>query len=160
MSRIVNAGAEAGIEFKFDTMQPGNTFDAHRLVHLAQGARHPGRGRRNGSCTPTFFEGEADRHARSARARSRVEAGLDATRCANVLDGDAFAEEVRIDERVAQSLGVTGVPFFLIDDAYGVPGAQDPEVFLNVLRRAWARPIATSRSSRRGDVCDDGACDI
>jgi predicted DsbA family dithiol-disulfide isomerase len=80
----------------------------------------------------------------------------------NVLNGDAYAEDVRVDERVAHSLGVSGVPFFLIDDAYGVPGAQEPLVYLNLLRRAWAEThreieiVATP-----GEACADGdACEI
>ena len=54
-----------------------------------------------------------------------------------MLDGDAFGDDVRSDERVAHALGFTGVPFFLIDETYGIPGAQEPDVFLTMLRRAW-----------------------
>jgi predicted DsbA family dithiol-disulfide isomerase len=158
ISRIVNAGAEVGIDFKFDTMRPGNTFDAHRLVHLAK-ERGMQDAVKERFLAANFFEGEPiGRH--DVLARLAVEAGLDADDVRNVLAGDAYAEAVRVDERVAQSLGVTGVPFFLIDDAYGVPGAQDPMVFLNLLNRAWAETHRDVEIVAGGDVCDDESCEI
>ena len=158
ISRIVNAGAEAGIEFNFEKIRPGNTFDAHRLVHLGKARGIQGAVKER-LLRATFFEGEAI-GTREVLERVGVEAGLDAADVRNVLDGDAFAEEVRIDERVAHSLGVTGVPFFLIDDAYGVPGAQDPSVYLNLLRRAWAETHRDIEVLPGGDVCDDGVCEV
>ncbi len=150
ISRIVSAGAEAGVAFKFGSMRPGNTFDAHRLVHLgaARGVQGAVKER---FLQATFFEGRPI-GTRDALACLAVEAGLDAAEVAEVLDGDAYAEQVRIDERVATSLGVTGVPFFLIDDTYGVPGAQDPSVYLNLLRRAWGETHASADrdAPRRG----------
>ena len=90
-----------------------------------------------------------------------MEAGLDVDDVAEVLDSDAYAEEVRVDERVAQSLGVTGVPFFLVDDAYGIPGAQEPSVFLAILRRAWGETHRDIEVVASGDVCaDDEVCEI
>ncbi len=159
MSRIVNAGAEVGIDFKFETMRPGNTFDAHRLVHLGKARGIQGAVKER-FLQATFFEGEAI-GTPEVLERLAVEAGLDAVDVRNVLTSDAFAEEVRVDERVAQSLGVTGVPFFLIDDAYGVPGAQEPSVYLNLLRRAWAETHRSIEVVAGGDACADGdACEI
>jgi predicted DsbA family dithiol-disulfide isomerase len=160
ISRIINAGSEAGIDFKFEQMRPGNTFDAHRLVHLAKvrGIQNQVKER---FLEANFFEGEPIGR-RDALERLAAEAGLDAAEVAAVLDSDQYAEEVRVDERVAQSIGITGVPFFLIDDAYGIPGAQEPQVFLNVLRRAWGD---THRDveivAAQGEVCDDDeVCEI
>jgi predicted DsbA family dithiol-disulfide isomerase len=159
MARMVNAGAEAGIEFKFETMRPGNTFDAHRLVHLGKARGIQGAVKER-FLRATFFEGEAI-GTRDVLVRLAVDAGLDADDVRNVLDSDAFAEDVRVDERVAHGLGVTGVPFFLIDDAYGVPGAQEPMVYLNLLRRAWAETHREIQvMAPPGDACDDEICDI
>ncbi|MEY2399274.1 MAG: hypothetical protein QOJ00_2448, partial [Actinomycetota bacterium] len=103
MSRIVSVGAEAGIEFKFDYMQPGNTFNAHRLLHLAKahGVQDELKGR---LLHATFFEGQAT-GTRDVLEKLAVEVGLDAEAVADLLDGDAFADAVRTDERVAQALG-------------------------------------------------------
>ena len=135
MSRIINAGADAGIEFRFDVMRPGNTFDAHRLIHLGR-SHGLGAAVKDRFLRATFREGEAI-GTREALERLAVEAGLPGDEVASTLDGDAFAEDVRNDERVAQSIGVTGVPFFLIDETYAIPGAQEPSVYLTLLQRAW-----------------------
>ena len=67
-----------------------------------------------------------------------VEAGLDADEARAVLaDEDAYADEVRADEREAAELGATGVPFFVLDRRYGVSGGQPAEVFTQALEQAW-----------------------
>lgn len=159
MSRIISVGADAGIEFKFDSMRPGNTFDAHRLLHFARehGLQNELKER---LLNATFFEGEpTGTHA--VLQRLAVATGLDAAEVAAVLDGDRYGEAVRSDERVANALGVTGVPFFLIDDSYGIPGAQDPDVYLTILNRAWGdthRGVQIVAAD--GAVCADEVCDI
>ena len=159
MARIVNVGAQAGIDFKFDSMRPGNTFNAHRLLHFAKLQNRQDELKER-LLNATFFEGRAT-GTRDVLLEVAVEAGLDKDEAAEVLDGDAFAADVRSDERVAQALGVTGVPFFLVDETYGIPGAQDPEVFLNILNRAWGeshRQVQIVASE--GAVCDDDVCEI
>ena len=64
-------------------------------------------------------------------------AGLDTA--PDVIDGDAYAEEVRQDELQARELGVSGVPFFVFDMALGVSGAQPTEMFASALQQAWDR---------------------
>jgi len=71
-----------------------------------------------------------------------------------VLDSDAYADAVRADEADAARLGVTGVPFFVVDGRYAVPGAQPPEVMLQVLDRCWQDRVAEA-----GDHAADGVGD-
>jgi predicted DsbA family dithiol-disulfide isomerase len=74
-----------------------------------------------------------------------VGVGLDPGRVGALLESDLFGLEVRADEAEARALGCSGVPFFVIDRAFAVPGAQDVDTFLITLRRAWTRshPIET-----------------
>jgi len=65
------------------------------------------------------------------------EVGIDAEQARTTLDSDAYAEDVRADEREATELGITGVPFFVINRRYGVSGAQSPEVMLEALAVGW-----------------------
>jgi predicted DsbA family dithiol-disulfide isomerase len=65
------------------------------------------------------------------------EIGLSGKAVKQMLDSDELADEVRYDERQARELGINGVPFFVINDRYGVSGAQQPEVFLQTLEKAW-----------------------
>lgn len=159
MARIVGVGAEAGIDFKFDTMRPGNTFNAHRLLHLAKQ-----RGRQDALKEALFLATFTDCEpigTSDALEAIAVGAGLDRDEVREVLASDLYAADVRVDERVAQSLGVTGVPFFLVDEAYGIPGAQDPQIYRNILDRAWGE---THRGveivAANGDACDDDVCDL
>jgi predicted DsbA family dithiol-disulfide isomerase len=69
--------------------------------------------------------------------------GLDPDEVAATLHSDAFEEEVVADENQAYALGVSGVPFFVIDRRYGLSGAQPPEVLLQVLARAAAEPLSS-----------------
>jgi predicted DsbA family dithiol-disulfide isomerase len=136
-AQLAGLGREVGLVFDFDRVRPANTFDAHRLAQSARGtvgedALHQGLFR------AYFTEGLvlSDHEVLRAVASS---AGLDEGVTEKVLAGDLCAREVRLDEAAAQELDVTGVPFFLINGAWPIPGAQDVETLLIVLRRAWSR---------------------
>jgi predicted DsbA family dithiol-disulfide isomerase len=135
--RLTAAGAAEGIDLRFDLAVRGNTFDAHRLVHEAASV---GSGDRmvERLMRAYFTEGLAVAD-REVLARLAGEVGLDAVAVGSMLATDRWAAEVRADEERATDLGVTGVPFFLIDGRFGVPGAQDPDTMLRVLERARTR---------------------
>jgi predicted DsbA family dithiol-disulfide isomerase len=136
IARLVDAGGGEDIDMRFDLSRPGNTFDAHRLLHLA--ASHGVQGAlKERLMRATFSEGEPIGDPAALR-RLASEVGLDDDEVAAVLDGDAFALEVRADERRALELGISGVPFFVIDGRYGVSGAQSPDVLLDALQQAWS----------------------
>lgn len=134
-ARLTAVAAEAGLDFRFDRAQSGNSFDAHRLLHLAAEV-----GRQN-DLKDRFFrayftEGEAIGEPETLR-RLAVDVGLDLGEVDRVLAGDAFADAVRADEAEAVALGVSGVPFFVVDRRFGVSGAQSADLLLDVLRQAW-----------------------
>ena len=132
---VAARGAEVGLDFRFDQARSGNTFDAHRLLHLAkaEGRQDDLKGR---LFDAYFTEGEAIGDPHTLR-RLAVEAGLDATAVDELLASDRFAAEVRADEAEARSLQVSGVPFFVIDRRYGVSGAQPAATLLSALQQAW-----------------------
>ena len=82
-----------------------------------------------------FTEGEAVGDPATLQ-RLAAEVGLDDASVRDVLGGDRFAADVRADESRAHAFGVSGVPFFAIDERYGVSGAQTPDVLLEALRQA------------------------
>jgi len=133
---ITEAGREAGLDLRLAATQGGNTFDAHRLLHLA--AAHGRAGDlKERLLRAHFTEGEPIGDA-AVLARLAGDVGLPAAEVDDVLGGDRYADAVRADERLARDLGAGAVPFFVIDETYGVAGAQPSEVFLNVLERAWS----------------------
>jgi len=133
--QMTELAAEVGLEYHLDRVQIGNTFDAHRLIHLAD---HEGKaGEMKERLLRAYFtEGTAISDP-ATLAELASEIGLDAVRVAEVIDGDEFGVEVRADETRAQELGSTGVPFFVFDGRLGVPGAQPSDVLLRLLNRAW-----------------------
>ncbi|HET6794820.1 MAG TPA: DsbA family oxidoreductase [Acidimicrobiales bacterium] len=137
LARITDAGAEAGLELHLERARPGNTFDAHRLLHMAraEGCQAAVEDR---FMRAYLSEGAAigERPVLTALA---VEAGLDRVRVEEVLEGDEFAEAVRADEEEAAERDITGVPHFLLGGRFGVPGAQSPDTLLAMLGRAWDR---------------------
>jgi predicted DsbA family dithiol-disulfide isomerase len=130
-------GREVGLEFDFDRVRLGNTFDAHRLAQAARGTADED-ALLQGLFRAYFTDGRLLSDHGVLRAIAAA-AGLDEGLTEKVLDGEIYAREVRLDEAAAQELEVTGVPFFLIDGAWPIPGAQDVETLLIVLRRAWSR---------------------
>jgi predicted DsbA family dithiol-disulfide isomerase len=133
---LVELAAAEGLEFDFSCVRPGNTFDAHRLLHAARrvGLQDALKER---LFTAYFSEGEAIGN-REVLVRLAVEVGMDEDAARGVLETDRFADEVRADEQEAAALGVTGVPFFVVDGRFAIPGAQDTDTFRRVLERAWA----------------------
>jgi predicted DsbA family dithiol-disulfide isomerase len=130
-------GREAGLTFDFDRVQLANTFDAHRLAQSVRGTDGEDALLR-GLFRAYFSEGLLLSDHDVLRGIA-AEAGLDEAVSGKVLGGDLYAREVRLDEAAAEELDVTGVPFFLVNGAWPIPGAQDVETLVIVLRRAWAR---------------------
>jgi predicted DsbA family dithiol-disulfide isomerase len=132
---VVRAAAGEGLEFRLDIARPGNTFDAHRLIHLA--AAHGKQAAMKERLMAAYFtEGKAIGD-RVSLLELAVEVGIDRERARSVLESDEFAVEVRAEEREASELGINGVPFFVIDRRFGVSGAQPPEAMLEALDTAW-----------------------
>ena len=127
-ANLARVAAEDGLELNFDRVRGGNTFDAHRLVHHA--AAHDVQAAVVERLMRAYFtDGEAIGDP-AVLERLAADAGLPA------VDGDAYAEAVREDERAAAELGIHAVPCFVVDRRLAVSGAQPPEVLAELLRRA------------------------
>jgi len=153
--RMTDAAAGDGLEFRFDRARAGNTFDAHRLIHLA--AAHGAQDAMKERLMRAYLtEGEPIGDP-EALERLALDAGLPADEVRELLGGDRFAADVREDERTAAALGVHAVPFFVVDRAMGAAGAQPPEVLGELLRRGWAArapiPVVTG-----GEACGPDGC--
>jgi predicted DsbA family dithiol-disulfide isomerase len=84
-----------------------------------------------------FTDGEAIAD-RETLARLAGEVGLDTAEVGDMLASDAYADDVRVDEARAGQLGITGVPFFAIDEKFGISGAQSAKVITDALMQAFA----------------------
>ena len=150
IGHMTDVAAAEGLDFHFERVQSGNTFDAHRLLHLAfeRGKQDALKER---LLRAYFTEGEAIGEPETL-IRLASEVGLDTDEVAATLAGDSFTREVRADEDQARRLGITGVPFFVLDGRYGVSGAQPAEVLVQVLERV------SSAGASSVDLEDGAAC--
>jgi predicted DsbA family dithiol-disulfide isomerase len=162
--RVTRIADEVGLSYRLDIAKPGNTFDAHRVLHLAADRGVQGDLKeRLLAAYQSNGEAIADH---GTLVRAAVAAGLDEPEVRAVLDGDAYGDEVREDEREARSLGITGVPFFVLDRKYAVSGAQPSDVLLRALEQAWAdrsplRVVAgAADGGDGGDACGPDGCEL
>ena len=135
--RITDLAGAEGLDYHLERARSGRSFDAHRLLHLAneRGVQDAVKER----LLAGYLQEGVAIGVSSELAPLAVSAGLDAGEVEAVLSGDAYGEAVRADEARALELGITGVPFFVVDGRFAIPGAQDPETILSVLERAWRR---------------------
>jgi predicted DsbA family dithiol-disulfide isomerase len=159
-ARMTNAAADEGLTFRLNDTKVQNTFDAHRLLHYASSI----------GAHEALHERLFAAYLGEARALGDTdtlvaiagEAGLDTVAVRTMLATEAFAEAVRDDEEEAHALGVSGVPFFVLDRKYGVSGAQSAEVLHAALQQAWdAHTPAVQRIGGNDAAdCSDGSCAV
>jgi predicted DsbA family dithiol-disulfide isomerase len=152
---MTKAAAEDGLNFRFDLSRAGNTFDAHRLTHLA--AAHERQDAMKERLMRAYLtEGELiSDHETLARLAAEVELPADEVR--ELLATERYAEDVREDERAAMSMGINAVPFFVVDRALGASGAHPPEALRELLERGWEQrsPLAMVAE---GEACGPDGC--
>jgi len=151
---VSDTAAKDGLHFELAKSRSGNTFDGHRVLHLAAA-----KGLQD-AVKERFFrgymsEGEAiGEH--EVLVRLAADAGLDADEVRAVLASDRYASDVRAEEDAARRLGIQGVPFFVFAGKHAVSGAQPADVILRVLEQAWEglpEPVLAD-----GAVCGPEGC--
>jgi predicted DsbA family dithiol-disulfide isomerase len=136
-ARIRERGAAVGFSFG-PRNHVWNTFDAHRMLHWAG---LEGRALEFKRALLRAYHGEGrNPGAKDVLVDLAGEVGLDSARAKQILEGDEFKSEVRERERYWREKGVSGVPLVVVNDSYGIEGAQMPEDYERALRR-----IALSR---------------
>lgn len=156
IARMTDVARGDGLAFEFDRIRPGNTFDAHRLIHLA-GERGIQDAVKERFLLAYMTEGEPIGDTETL-ARLAAEAGLDGEEVRGVLASDTCARDVRADEREARELGIDGVPFFLLGARLAVSGAQSADLLLRALNQAWGEVEARPVLFEEGAACGPGGC--
>ncbi|GIO87370.1 DSBA oxidoreductase [Paenibacillus faecis] len=134
--RVAEQAEQEGLVYRFATMIPTNTFDAHRLTQYAkkQGKMAEISERLfKAYFTDSLHIGDTETLIFLAHG-----VGLNGEEVSDLLKSDDYGEQVRADERLAGELGIRAVPCFVLDGKYAVTGAQPTEVFLNTLEQVWA----------------------
>jgi predicted DsbA family dithiol-disulfide isomerase len=141
--RVSDIAAGVGLRYDLAAAHPANTFDAHRLLHFA--AANGRQAELKERLMRAYFTEGRRIGDHGVLAELAADVGLDQKAAAAMLAGDDYAEDVRADVALARDFGANGVPFFVFDRRYGVSGAQETDVFRQVLDQVWAErePIVT-----------------
>ena len=140
LSQVTEIAASVGLHYDFDKLQHTKTLKAHELLHFAktQGRQLAMKER----LLAAYFE--EGKHV--GRIDDLVdlagEVGLDRAETRHLLETGEFAPDVEADFAQAVAYGIQGVPFFVVNSRYGISGAQDPAVFVDVLQQAAADAVA------------------
>jgi predicted DsbA family dithiol-disulfide isomerase len=156
IERVTAIAAEEGMTWRHDESLRVGTIDAHRLLHAAGDQR----GELKEALLHAYFAEAQNVADHETLTRIATEAGLDEVLVKEVLTTDQYAAEVEADVRQAAAYGATGVPFFVIDEKFGISGAQPAETFLQVLDRAWADAHPTLEVVGGEDACGPDGCPI
>lgn len=152
--QMAEQAAEVGLDFQWDKVVGGNSYAAHRLHHYA---RSVGREQEflDRLMRGWYTEGESIGDHETL-LRLGVEAGLEESGVRQVLESDDFGQEVRTDLALASQIGISSVPTFVLDQKYGVSGAQGVESILKAVRYAW--DDQGNRPEPVGGGCAGGCC--
>jgi predicted DsbA family dithiol-disulfide isomerase len=133
--QVTDMAANAGLLIDFDHNKPANTFDAHRLIHLAK--KYHCQNEIEEKLFEAHFSLSKDIANHAELLSIAGEVGIDVEEAQQVLNSDAYADEVRKDINESKQLGIRGVPFFVIDRKYGISGAQPSKVFMDALNKGF-----------------------
>ena len=156
---VTQVAKEVGLDFNFDKAVVANSFNAHRLIQFAK-VHQKGNEVEEALFKSHFIEAKNIDDTDTLVAIG-MSIGLEEKEVKEVLASDAYSKEVRRDEMQAQKMGIGGVPFFVLNNKYGVSGAQSPETFLEVLEESWKDFEATNEPLiiKQGESCAaDGEC--
>lgn len=132
-NNISEQAKTVGLDYDFENMKPGNTFDAHRLVKLAE-TENLGGVVAESLLRANFIDAKEVGKI-EVLLQIAVDAGISQERAKEMLESDEFAEDVKADITEARQVGVQGVPFFVINRKYAISGAQPAETFGEALQK-------------------------
>jgi len=158
---MTETAKQAELDYQFDKAIPANSFNAHRLSHLA--ARHQLQDQVEEKLFAAYFTEGKNIDNTETLVGLGVDAGLSEKEIRDMLSSNQFADEVRLDIDEANQIGVNGVPFFVFDRKYAVSGAQGSDVFLSALEKSWTEFSNTSlkvvSQKADGETCStEGNC--
>jgi predicted DsbA family dithiol-disulfide isomerase len=159
IDQLVETARGEGITLDFARIRPGNTFDAHRLLHLAHA--HGLQSELKERLLRAYLsEGRAIGEPETLLSAAS-DVGLDVDAAQALLATDQYAADVRRDQAEARALGIQGVPCFVLAQRHAVEGAQPAAHMRLALERAYAElPALTSLQVQDGAVCGPDGCEV
>ena len=161
LDNMTQNAKNAGLDFHFEKAISANSFNAHRLLHLAK--KYQLANDLEELLFKAYLTEGKNINDNSTLKELGVSVGLNAVEIDEVLNSDAYGNDVKKDIQNANAIGVQGVPFFVFDNKYAVSGAQPATAFLEILQKAWDEGKFDSKvtliNTTEGDSCGIDGCD-
>jgi predicted DsbA family dithiol-disulfide isomerase len=158
---VTNLAKQVELTFNFDKAIVANSFDAHRFSHLAK--KHGVQDKAEEALFLAYFTNGKNTADYDTLVQLGKEIGLDSKEVEEMLASKEFADDVYEDVQEAQQIGVSGVPFFVINRKYAISGAQESTTFSQALDKAWAEfeleNISATKDDNMGAVCTPEGCE-
>jgi predicted DsbA family dithiol-disulfide isomerase len=135
-NHVTEMAAQVGLTYDFDKAIVANSFNAHRFSHLAK--KHGLGEAAEEALFKAYFTDGKNIDDQDTLIDLGTSIGLNGDEVKQTLGNDAFADAVKSDIAEAQQLGIRGVPFFVMNNKYGVSGAQAVPVFSETLEKSFA----------------------
>lgn len=155
---VTNIAHQVGLQFNFDKAVVANSFDAHRLSHLAK--TYNLQNELEEKLFSAYFTEGKNTADYETLLQIANEVGLDKAEVSTMLNGNTFANEVHQDIEQAQQIGVRGVPFFVLNQKYAISGAQESDTFLQALHKAYDETKLVDLPGNDSVVCGPDGCEI
>ena len=159
VDNISKMGIDEGIDFRYATTLYTNTRDAHRLMKYVQSKNNPELlNNLSNKLFDAYFTKNFKLADKTVLTDICLDLGLERSEILEVLSSDLYDSEVEEDEQVAYASGISGVPFYLIDGKYSVPGALSYNAFKDIITQVLSESKVDEDED--GAVCKDGVCKI
>lgn len=162
LAHVTQQAAGEGLEYDFDSLVVANSWKAHRVIQRAKAVSLETAERLEEQLFRAHFEDGMDIGSEDVLVELGTAAGLTAEQVREALDEDRWETAVKQDLATARALGVSGVPFFVLERKYGISGAQPVEVFAQALEQSWAesQPLQMVQPvGLDGQACGPEGCD-
>lgn len=156
-AQVTEMGKSVGIDFNFENAIITNTFPAHKLIHLAK-KKNVGAEMEEELFKAHFLDGK-NIGDEKILFNLGENLGLKSEDITEALSNQEIDLEVKHEIIEASQLGISGVPFFVIDQKYGVSGAQPVETFKEAITQAYNENTVTL-SNNNDATCGEDGCEI
>jgi predicted DsbA family dithiol-disulfide isomerase len=150
IEHVSTVASGIGLEFRMDRALRANTFDAHRLLWLAGATGHQARLKER--LLQAYFVDGLDVSDHDTLANLAAEVGMARAAVIAFLASDDGRDQVTAELRLAADHEITAVPTFVFGGTWQVPGAQDVDTFVTVLRRLAAKASASAIVNTSGQA--------
>lgn len=156
--RLKEMGNASGVTFNQETTLAADTFTAHKLLHFAKEYQ------KANAMEEALFEAHFVNGKNIADIDFLVslaeQIGLDKEKARKVLSEDAYNYEVTQDIMEARNLGISGVPYYILDNKYAVSGAQPVETFAKALLQTYQESIVSQSQYSGDNMCGTEGCSL